>query len=298
MLFWLKSLGNKREFKHLEYLFYIVPAIIILLFVYLYPLIKNVQISFQSISGSGAYVGFKNYIILFKDATFLHAILNNLIFLTAVPVLVILSIIFAVILFERFKVWKFYRFIIFIPVVLAIPVVGAAFSNIFQLNGVLNQIFEFIGLKFLINDWLASSKTALFTVMAIFIWKDLGFGVILFFARLVSISESIFDAAKIDGANWFQTLFHVIIPQLASIIKFFFLIEIITVFSGVFSYVYVMTFGGPGDSTTVLEYYIYKRAFYYNQQPLASIASLFLIIIVFAFIFSLFYARIGGLENE
>lgn len=289
---------KKIRIGNFGYLGYIVPAIVTLLFVYLYPLIKNIEFSFQSSDRSGNYVGFKNYAVLFKDSIFLHAILNNLIFLIAVPVLLILSILFAVILFERLGGWKFYRFIIFIPVVLAIPVVGATFGNILQLNGILNQIFEWIGLKFLINDWLASSKTALYSVMGVFIWKELGFGVILFFARLASIPESVFDAAKIDGANWFQTLFYVTIPQLKNIIQFFLIIETISIFSGVFAYVYVMTFGGPGDSTTVLEYYIYKRAFYYNQQSLASVASLFLIAIVFIFIFTLFYIRGRWEESE
>ena len=97
--------------------------------------------------------------------------------------------------------------------------------------------------------------------MAVIVWKELGFGMIVFLARLISVHEEIFEAARIDGAGWWQTFRHITLPQLVPAIVFYGIVETITMLSWVFAYIYVMTSGGPGNSTVVSEWYIFQQVF-------------------------------------
>ena len=191
----------------------------------------------------------------------------------------------AVFLFERIRGWKFYRTTLFLPYLLPIAVVGLIFSYIFQLSGVLNEFLTAIGLGSFALDWLGSTRLALPTLMFVIIWKEVGFGVVLFLARLMSVEEELFDAAKIDGANWWQLQVYITVPQLAAVIEFFTIVSMITMLSWVFSYVYVMTGGGPGNSTMVTELFIYKSAFRYNQVNIASAVAVLLLLVTGVFIF-------------
>jgi ABC-type sugar transport system permease subunit len=144
-------------------------------------------------------------------------------------------------------------------------------------------------------DWLGSSNWALWTVMFVIIWKELGFGIVLVFARLMSVPKDLYEAAEIDGANWVQKHIHVTIPQTRNVVSFLTVITIITMLSWVFNYVYVMTLGGPGTSTMVAEYYIYQTAFRYQNMGLASAASVILFVITFIFV--IIQTRVRGREE-
>jgi ABC-type sugar transport system permease subunit len=127
--------------------------------------------------------------------------------------------------------------------------------------------------------------------MGVIIWKEVGFGVILFLSRLLSVEEQLFEAAELDGANWFQKLIHITIPQLSTVIEFYTIFSIITVFSWVFTYVFATTDGGPNNSTFVMELYIYKIAFRYNIPGVASSAALILLSVVSLIIYLQFRVR-------
>lgn len=133
--------------------------------------------------------------------------------------------------------------------------------------------------------------------MSVIIWRELGFGTILFLARLMSVPEELFEAARLDGANWLQVHWHITIPQLRRVIEFYVIIEVINMMSGVFNYVYVMTSGGPGFSSQVLELYIWNNAFAFRQDGLASAAAVVLLGVTLVFIFLQFYARRGGADD-
>ncbi len=231
------------------------------------------------------FVGLGNYELLFRDDVFLQAVRNNLKLLLTVPVTVGLALLLAVFLFERILGWRLYRTTLFLPYLLPITAVGLVFSYIFQLSGVLNDFLHAVGLGVLAQDWLGSTTLALPTVMFVIIWKEVGFGVVLFLARLMSVEEELFDAARVDGANWWQLQRHVTIPQLATVIEFFTVISVITVLSWVFGYVFVMTSGGPGNATMVTELYVYLMGFRYNQMNLAAAVSVLLLLVTGIFIF-------------
>ena len=259
------------------YLF-IAPALAVIAIVFVYPVVEVARLSLFRVSGGrGSFAGLGNYLSLFHDPVFLRALQHNGLLLVAVPIMLFLGLVLAVLLFEGVGGWKVYRSILFMPFILAIPVVGIVFSYIFQLNGILNQGLRAIGLDFVAADWLGSSRFALWTVMFVVIWKEFGFGVVLFLARLMSVEEELYEAASLEGAGWLQVLFKITIPQLATVIEFYVVIMVITMLSWVFNYVYVMTSGGPGNATMVAEYYIYLEGFRYNLQGIAAAASIVLL---------------------
>ena len=274
------------RFRKLEPWLYLAPALIAILFVFGYPIVRLVILSLQRTTGGVAYfAGLANYRFLFKDDVFLKAVQNNLTLLICVPIMVVVALVLAIFLFERIRGWQFYRTTLFLPYLLPITVVGLIFSYIFQLSGVLNEFLIRIGLGWLALDWLGSTKLALPTLMFVVVWKEVGFGIVLFLARLMSVEEELFDAAKIDGANWWQLQWYITVPQLANVIEFFTVVSVITMLSWVFNYVYVMTAGGPGNSTMVTELFVYLSGFRYNQMNMASAVSVLLLLITGIFIF-------------
>ncbi|MCL4385740.1 MAG: sugar ABC transporter permease [Actinobacteria bacterium] len=280
----------------IEIVLYLLPAMLVIGFVFFFPIVRVIQYSFNRVNPRNlTFIGLTNYQILFTDDVFLSGLKNNIILLVAVPIIIFLSVFFAILLYEKMGGWKFYRFVLFLPYILAIPVVGVVFSYIFQLNGLLNFFLEKLGLKFLMADWLGSSKWALWTVMFVIIWKELGFGIVLIFARLMSVPKDLYEAAEIDGANWIQKHIHVTVPQTRNVVSFLTVITIITMLSWVFNYIYVMTLGGPGSSTMVSEYYIYQTAFRYHNMGQASAASVVLFLITFIFV--IIQTRIRGREE-
>lgn len=280
---------------------YIMPMSLLLLFIYGYSLVKVFDFSFRRIRGiSGKFIGFDNYIFVLKDPIFRQSIINNFKLFIIIPFLIILSIIFAVLLFERPKGWKFYRVALFMPYILAIPVVGVVFGYMFTKNGVINDLLKSLRLDFFAIDWLGDPKFALWTLMIIILWKEMGFGIALFLARLMSVDESIYDSASIDGATWWGKLVYITIPQLKTIIEFFTIITIINMLSWVFAYAYTVTMGGPGWSTMVMELYIYNKLAR-SQLPnpgIASAASVILFSITAVFIVISFRFRKQMEENS
>jgi ABC-type sugar transport system permease subunit len=276
---------------------YLSPALFFVLVVFFYPVFDLLWRSLTMAPGGVTqWAGLAAYRAALTDPVFWQALSNNLRLFLAVPILVSLSLILASIIFERVRGWRLYRTIVFIPYVLAIPVVGIVFSYVLQLHGVFNTLLSSLGLGQLATDWLGRSRSAIWAIMFVVIWKELGFGVVLFLARMSSISEELFDAAKLDGANWFQQLWYVTIPQLATVIEFYAINEMITMLSWVFAYVLVMTKGGPGTSTWVMEYFIYQKAFPYSQMQIASAAAI--LILTFASVLMFLQARLRRQVEE
>jgi ABC-type sugar transport system permease subunit len=147
------------------------------------------------------------------------------------------------------------------------------FGQILTLHGLLNSSLEAVGLGTLARDWLGNPDYALSSLIGVIVWKELGFGVILFLARLFALPTEVYEAARADGAGWWRTHWHVSLPGLRPIILFYLVIEGITLLSWVFNYVFVMTRGGPGEATGVIETYIYDNLITYRLTWLAASAA-------------------------
>lgn len=276
-------IGSKK-LRVIELSAYMIPSFLIIGFVFFFPIVMILKYSFFGIKNGFGNFTLNNYILIFQTDIFLKGIKNNFILLIAVPIILLLSILFAILLYERIGGWKFYRFIIFIPYIMPVPVVGIIFIYIFQLNGIFNFVLEKIGLSFLIQDWFGNPKLTIWTIMFIIIWKLVGFGTILLFARMMNINHYLYDAAEIDGCNWFGKHFHITIPQSRNTIGFLTTIMVITMLAWVFNYVFVTTHGGPNNSSMVTELTIYTMLFKFNNVPLASAAAFILFLITLIFI--------------
>jgi raffinose/stachyose/melibiose transport system permease protein len=268
-----------RTGRFIPYL-YLLPFVVLLVLVFGYPLVSIFDFSMRRIRvNEGPYIGFANYEQIFKDDVFKLAVQHNALMLAAVPILVVLSLLLAIFLYERLTGWRAYRTILFLPYILAIPIIGVVFGNMFQLNGVINEALRSVGLRGLAQDWIGNPNLALFTIMGMIVWREMGFGVVLFLARLLSLNEELEDAAKVDGAVWWQRRLYVTIPQMRSVIEFYGTISMITMLAWVFSYVYTITRGGPGNATTVLELYMYNFAFRNALPGIASAVAVLLFIV-------------------
>jgi ABC-type sugar transport system permease subunit len=282
-----------------EPLVWIAPALLVVLFVFGYSMVELVR---QSLEHKGKWVGIDNFRLTLTDPTFQAALEHNARLLLAVPVLVLLALLLSVLLFEGLRGWRFHRAMVFLPYVLPIPVVAVIFGQILELNGLFNRALGAIGLGGLTVDWLGDPTWALWTMTGVIVWKELGLGVILLLARLLSLPAETFEAARIDGARFWRLHRYVTVPQLASVIGFYVVIEAITMVSWVFNYVYVISngTGGPGDATQVTELYIYQSAFQYSATDLAAAAAVILFgaTLVMIFVFFRLQRRTGLVAGD
>jgi ABC-type sugar transport system permease subunit len=280
---------------------YVAPLVALLLFVFGYPLVRIFEFSFKMVRGiDGPWIGLRNYELVLNQPLFWESVRHNLLLLVAVPFMVVWSLLIAVVLYERLKGWKLYRVVLFLPYILAIPIIAVIMKKLFQFNGPVNEMLRWIGLDFLALDWIGSSDVALWTVMMLIIWRESALGIILFLARMLSLDESLMEAARLEGANWWQRVWHVIVPQMKVVMEFYVVTSIITILSAVFAYVYMIGGGrgGPGTSTMVVELYIFNALIRTSLPGIASAVSVMLFLVSLLLIVPLFAARRRANEEE
>lgn len=273
---------------------YVAPLVCLLAFVFGYPLVRIFEFSFKLVRGiDGPWIGWRNYQLILGQDLFWQSVEHNLQLLLAVPAMVGWSLLISIILYERLRGWKLYRVVLFAPYILAIPIIAVVMKKMFQFNGPVNEVLRLLGLDFLALDWIGSSNVALWTVMLFIIWRESALGIVLFLARLLSLDESLVEAARLEGANWWQRARYVLIPQMTVVIEFYVVVSVITMLSSVFSYIYIMGGGrgGPGTSTMVLELYIFSALIKTSLPGIASAVSVLLFTVSLLLIVPLFLAR-------
>ncbi len=280
---------------------YIAPLTALLLFVFGYPLVRIFEFSFKMVRGiDGPWIGLRNYELVLNQPLFWESVRHNLQLLLAVPFIVVWSLLIAVLLYDRLKGWKLYRVVLFLPYILAIPIIAVIMKKLFQFNGPVNEALRWIGLDALALDWIGSSDVALWTVMMLIIWRESALGIILFLARMLSLDESLMEAARLDGANWWQRVWYVIVPQMKVVMEFYVVTSVITILSAVFAYVYMIGGGrgGPGTATMVVELYIFNALIRTSLPGIASAVSVMLFLVSLLLIVPLFAARRHANEEE
>jgi ABC-type sugar transport system permease subunit len=281
--------------------FYVLPLLTLLLFVFGYPLVKIFEFSFKMVRGiDGPWIGLRNYQLILGQDLFWEAVLHNVQLLLAIPAMVLISLLVSILLYERVAGWRLYRIIVFVPFVLAVPIIAVVMKRMFQFSGPVNEVLRWLSLDLLALDWIGSSNVALWTVMILIIWRESALGIILFLARLLSLDESLIESAKLEGANWWQRARYIIIPQMRGVIEFYVVLSVITILSAVFAYVFVIGGGrgGPGTATVVVEFYIFNALIRTSLPGIASAASVLLFLVSVALIFPLFRARRRAEQDE
>jgi ABC-type sugar transport system permease subunit len=256
--------------------------VLALAFVFLLPFLEVFRYSLTDWQGGvreANYIGVANYLRVFKDERFLSAIQHNITLLLVIPIEVVLATLTASFLREKVVGWRFYRFVVFVPAMISITIVGYVWTYFLSPMGVFNIILRAIGLGEIARPWLADKTFALVAIMFVLIWRDSGFATLLFYSQLLGVSEEVYDCAKIDGANRLQRILFVEAPSLTGIMSIFAVMMTIWLFAFVFNYVFVMTGGGPGYASSVLEFEIYKNAFKFSQFGYGSAMAVLLVLI-------------------
>lgn len=278
---------RRRKQGHAAIYLSLVPLILVLLIVRAYPIGSTIVKSFTNWDGlfRSDFVGLRNYISIFTSQEFFHMLRNNLILLLHIPIQLVLAFIFALLLYEKTFGWKVFRSLFFLPSVISAVIIGTVFRAFFALDGPVNMILRSIGLEGLAVDWLGRGGTAMFVLMVAIIWQGLGWQMMIISGGLATMDLSVLEAAKIDGAGYWNRLFHIVIPLQIRAIEYSFVVSIVWVFSGMFTFIYSITNGGPGYDTTTLDYMIYLKAFVSgNQLGSASASAVILLIIVLVLI--------------
>jgi len=251
-------------------LLYLLPAFLIYTLFTLIPIIETVRSSFFEWSNLGRtseWVGLQNYVSLFQDSSFIKAFTNNLIFIIFYSIIPILLGLFLASLLGRYSIpgFTFFRTVLFLPQVISMVVVGVIWRWMFNpTNGPINLFLAAIGLGHLQQAWLGSFQWALPAVGSIASWVQYGFCMVLFLAGMQRIPEEYYEASSLDGASAFHQFFLITIPGLKAEIAVALITTIVAALR-VFDLVYSTTKGGPGESTLVTGYLIYRSAILNNQ---------------------------------
>ncbi|MCD6442720.1 MAG: sugar ABC transporter permease [Thermotogae bacterium] len=274
------------------------PALLLSFIFVVIPMIAVFYLSFTNwnlVDPTPKFIGWKNYVYIFKDEKFIKSIRNTLYFASVkIPLDLVLSLFIAVLLDKGIRMKKFYRISYFAPVVT--PMVATALIWLWLFDptfGPLNEILRHIGLKPL--KWLYDPKWAMPSIILFSLWKGLGYDVIIFLAGLQSIPRHLIEAAYIDGANSRQAFFKITLPLLSPIVYFVVLMGIINSFK-IFTQISVMTpNGGPLYSTGVMVFYIYQQAFENYRMGRAASAS----VVLFGMVMALtqVHKKLGGSKS-
>ena len=270
----------KYSKRFVPYLF-LAPAAIILILFFFIPFLESFALSFQSYRNdiyNPQWVGLENYIKLFHAPIFWKTLTNTFIYLIGVvPLLVVLSLIIAILVNQKLRGIKLFRVVIYIPVIVSIVVAGIAWKWIYADNGILNYLMSLFNLSKI--GWLTDPRFALYSVMAVTVWKGLGYYMVIYLAALTGVPKDLYEASDIDGANIFQKHLAVTVPHLMPTIT---LVSVISSISAMKAFVeiYVMTQGGPLNASKTIVYYIYQRDFENLDMGYASAAGMVLLVIV------------------
>ncbi|WP_311737138.1 carbohydrate ABC transporter permease [Cerasibacillus quisquiliarum] len=289
-------MGYLRTNKLTPYLFLLPGCVILGAFIF-YPMLQAIWLSFTDYNmvSDPEFVKFDNYEKLFQDELFWKTLKNTFIYLIGVvPALVIIPIFLAVLVNQKLKGIGFFRSAYYIPVVTSLVVAGIAWDWVYKENGLLNYVLDLLGIIAEPIPWLTSTDTAIFAVMVVTVWKGLGYYMIIYLAGLQSIPTSLYEAAQIDGANWWQQHTRITIPMLMPFVL------IVTIMSSiaamkVFEEIYIMTGGGPLHASETLVFYIYKEAFDRLNMGYASAAGV--VLFVLTLIFSLMNLKVMGKDK-
>jgi ABC-type sugar transport system permease subunit len=271
--------------RHAAGLAFTAPALVILAAFLLYPIGYSLWLSLHEWDGYtprwGPFVGLENYRTLAGDEVFWKAALNSIVFVVVrTPLEVALGFLLAILLNRRLAARSLLRTLFFVPVVMSLIVVTIIFQRVYEPNtGLLNTFLHGIGLGAWAHAWLGDPVTALPAVIAVSVWKNVGFSLVILLAGLQSLPQDVLDAARVDGANAWQLTLRVVTPLMRPILALTALLSIIGGLK-VFDLIFIMTRGGPTYSTEVLATMLYREAFEQNHMGVASAIAVILVTLV------------------
>lgn len=272
-----KVLENKKAIA-----LFVLPAFIIYAIFALFPIGYNIYMSlFKTDLMTGKeFVGLGNYIGLFKDRTFRHALSNNIFMVVGSLIAHMpLAMFFANAIYKKIKGSAFFQTVFFLPNVICGVAVGLTWTFIYNGNyGLLNAFLKFIGLGSISQVWLANKKLAIFCIIVVVMWQYVGYHMVIQLAAMRNIDPVFYEAAQLDGATGWQQFKYITFPLIKPILK----IDAVLIITGSLKYydlVAVMTSGGPNHATEVMSTYMYYEGFNVLKYGYASAIGVILMIL-------------------
>lgn len=259
----------------------VFPAVLLFVVFTVYPVISSFLLSFQASEGGVmSFVGFQNYIRLFNDGLFYQSLINTFtLLIIQVPVMITLAILLAVTLnsaLVRFN--GFFRIAFFLPSVTALVTASIIFIILLDSNyGIVNYVLSSIGLEKV--SWLNDPFWAKVSIMLVVTWRWTGYNMVILLAGLQNVSQELYESASIDGAGKVRQFFHITLPQLKPVILFTVVLSTIGTLQ-LFDEPYILTNGGPNNSTLTVIMYLYDQGFRYFDFGYASAIAYVLVIII------------------
>lgn len=264
----------------------IVPMALLIAFVVV-PAIDLFRMSFTNWDGYSPdkdFIGFDNYIAMFKNKDLWMSLKNNAVYFVAHLLMIVVELAIAVILTSRLKAAKFYKTMVFMPYIINGVAIAYAFSYFFSpINGAFDAILTSVGLEGWIRSWLSDETIVNYVLAFVSLWKYSGYHIILFIAALQSVPQDIMEAARVDGATSLQMFRYVQVPAIMLMVDYV-LFDNIRGALQVFDIPFVMTAGGPGYASSTFTLYTIKTAFSFSNFGLAStmaIAIMIMIVIIY-----------------
>ena len=271
--------------KYAPYLF-LLPAVVVLVLFFFIPFFQTIGLSFFGYDSSlynPDFVGLDNYKKLITSPVFYKVMANTFIYLIfAVPFLTVFPLFLAILINQKIRCVTLYKILIYLPVIVSIVVAAIAFKWLYAQTGILNYFVEQLGYNPI--GWLTDPKYSLYSVAIVTIWKGVGYYMMIYLASLMSVPQDLYEACDMDGANFFRKHLTVTVPHLMPTIALVSTISTISAMK-VFAEIYVMTKGGPLNSSKTIVYYIYERAF--ENLDLGYASALAVVLLVVVMIFSL-----------
>ena len=272
---------------------FVLPAFVYMLIFVGYPIIRNIILSFQDVNagnlvrGTKNFILFDNYLELFGDDVFRTSLFNTLRYTVLCLVFqFVIGFILALFFSKRFTLAKPVRGILLVPWMIPVTVTALMFKLLFATDiGVINYILKSLHLISKNIEWLTTPGTAMFALVCANIWIGIPFNMILISTGLTTIPKELYESASIDGANKIQTFFSITLPLLKPTIESVLILGFIYTFK-VYDLVYVMTSGGPVNSTHMLSTYSYKLSFeMFKYSKGSAVANVLLVILMIVGVF-------------
>lgn len=263
---------------------FLIPAGVILLVFFFVPFFQTIVLSFKDYSTSiynPSWIGLQNYFKLFHSPVFYKVLGNTFVYLfLAVPILATIPLFLAILISQKIRGITLYKILIYLPVIVSIVVAAIAFKWLYAQQGILNYGLLKMGISSI--GWLTDTRFSLFSVIVVTVWKGIGYYMMIYLAALMSVPKELYEACDIDGANFIRKHLTVTIPHIMPTIALVSTISAISAMK-VFAEIYVMTKGGPLNSSKTIVYYIYERAFENLDLGYASAMAVVLLAIVMVF---------------
>lgn len=261
------------------------PAFILFTLFLVVPIVAALYISLLKWDGSAQplFVGLQNYQYLFKDRDFWIAFKNSMILVALhLSIQTTSALMFAYFLYRTRRGMRFFRSVYFLPSVIATTAIGVMVSLMLNSDlGPINQLLRNIGLGSIAKPWLSDTGTVLYAVSLTMIWQYIGYHAVILLAGMQSISEEVIESAVIDGASSPRIFFRIVMPLVKDMLQISIILSVVGCLKA-FDHSYIMTWGGPGMSSTYLAVYMFKKA--YLKSDLGGGTAIGLVILLLAFI--------------